>query len=87
MHHEIENLLRAYIEEANRESRLIQDVLTALATGSAARQRMVRDLSNAAIQASTPRNSTLATDTATFATDVNLAISRLRGAQAPYGAH
>ena len=44
MQREIEALLKAYVEDSGREARLIQDVLTALAVGAAARQRMIADI-------------------------------------------
>ena len=44
MQHEIEALLKAYVEDSSREARLVQNVLTALAVGAAARQRMIEDI-------------------------------------------
>ncbi len=44
MQREIEALLKAYVEDGSRESRLVQNVLTALAVGAAARQRMLLEL-------------------------------------------
>ena len=44
MQREIEALLKAYVEDSGREARLIQNVLTALAVGAAARQRMIADI-------------------------------------------
>ena len=44
MQREIEALLKANIEDSGREARLIQNVLTALAIGSAARQRMIEEI-------------------------------------------
>ena len=44
MQREIEALLKAYVEDSGREARLVQNVLTALAVGAAARQRMLLEL-------------------------------------------
>ena len=44
MQREIEALLKAYVEDSSREARLVQNVLTALAVGAAARQRMLLEL-------------------------------------------
>ena len=44
MQREIEALLTAYVEDSSREARLVQNVLTALAVGAAARQRMMLEL-------------------------------------------
>jgi hypothetical protein len=47
MQREIEALLKAYVEDSSREARLVQNVLTALAVGAAARQRMLLELQSA----------------------------------------
>lgn len=47
MQREIEALLTAYLADRNKETQLIQDLLTALAVGVSARQRMVRDMAAA----------------------------------------
>ncbi len=47
MQREIEALLKAYVEDSSREARLVQNVLTALAVGAAARQRMFEELQKA----------------------------------------
>ncbi len=48
MQREIEALLKAYVEDSSREARLVQNVLTAMAVGAAARQRMIEDIQAAA---------------------------------------
>lgn len=51
MQREIEELLRTFHLEQRREQKLINDVLAAMAVGAAARQRMIRDIANAVIEA------------------------------------
>ncbi len=97
MQREIEALLKAYVEDSGREARLIQNVLTALAVGAAARQRMIADIQAAVgIEAIEPTQSHAFKDAEMPITasspilkgvpkiiidDVALAISHLRAAR------
>ena len=47
MQREVEALLAAYLADRNKETRVVQELLTILAVGSAERQRMLRDLAAA----------------------------------------
>lgn len=51
MQREIEALLVAYMEEKQKETKLVQDLLTALAVGAAARQRMCEAIEAASLSA------------------------------------
>lgn len=51
MQREIEELLRAIHVDQRQEQKLVNDVLAAIAVGSAARRRMIKDIANAVIQA------------------------------------
>ena len=52
MQREVEALIRAYHDEKRRETRLVQDVLTALAAGQVSRRLMIVDLTAALARAS-----------------------------------
>ena len=78
MQREIEALLKAYLQDRSREARLIQDVLTALAVSSAARQRMVEEMATAVGNATTELVVAPRVVGATVAEDVALAIDQLR---------
>ena len=47
MQREIEALLAAYLADRNKETQVVQELLTVLAVGSADRQRMLRELAAA----------------------------------------
>jgi hypothetical protein len=47
MQREIEALLAAYLADRNKETRVVHELLTVLAVGSAERKRMLRDLAAA----------------------------------------
>lgn len=83
MQREIEALLTAYLEDRNRESRLLQELLTGLATGAAARQRMIEEFA-AAISRASPATATLPVQRspAAVSDDVARAIQQLRAASA-----
>ena len=51
MQREVEALYRAYHDEKGRETRLIQDVLSALAVGAASRRMMIEELAAALARA------------------------------------
>ena len=51
MQREVEALYRAFHDEKNRETRLIQDVLSALAVGAASRRMMIEELAAALARA------------------------------------
>ena len=51
MQREIEELLKAIHIDQRQEQKLVNDVLAAIAVGSAARRRMIQDIANAVIQA------------------------------------
>lgn len=44
----IENVIRAYNKDQAREAKMIVELLSALAVGAAARQRMMQDIAKAA---------------------------------------
>ena len=63
MQREIEALLKAYVEDSSRESRMVQNVLTAMAVGAAARQRMIEDIQAAVgVDLATPQPSGVTSD-------------------------
>jgi hypothetical protein len=88
MQREVEALLAAYLADRNKETRVVQDLLTILAVGSAERQRMLRDLAAAVggIGSSSPAEplSTFNENvpTSSFDDDLCAAISQLRDARA-----
>ena len=49
MQREITALLRAYLEDKQRETKLVQDFLSALAVNAAGREKMLEDLAKAVI--------------------------------------
>lgn len=51
MQREIEELLKAIHVDQRHEQKLVNDVLAAIAVGSAARRRMIQDIANACLQA------------------------------------
>lgn len=51
MQREIEELLKAIHVDQRQEQKLVNDVLAAIAVGSAARRRMIQDIANAVLQA------------------------------------
>ena len=51
MQREIEELLKAIHVDQRHEQKLVNDVLAAIAVGSAARRRMIQDIANAVLQA------------------------------------
>ena len=51
MQREVEALYRAFHDEKSRETRLIQDVLSALAVGAASRRMMIEELAAALARA------------------------------------
>lgn len=51
---EIEDLLKAIHIDQRQEQKLVNDVLAAIAVGSAARRRMIQDIANACLQAMEP---------------------------------
>lgn len=84
MQREIESLLAAYLADRDREARLVQELLTALAVGSAARQRMLHDIAAAvgAAPAMEPADAPVIRDMPAFAgSDITAAIARLREAR------
>jgi hypothetical protein len=87
MQREVEALLAAYLADRNKETRVVQELLTILAVASAERQRMLRDLA-AAVGGVGPisPNQPLATGenvpTSSFDDDLSAAISQLRDARA-----
>jgi hypothetical protein len=87
MQREVEALLAAYLADRNKETRVVQELLTILAVGSAERQRMLRDLA-AAVGGAGPSspNEPLSTGenvpTSSFDDDLSAAISQLRDARA-----
>jgi hypothetical protein len=98
MQREIEALLNAFILENNRDLRVIQDVLTALAVGAAARKTMIEHIQLAVTRATTGVDGAIAETAiveqplnqgpATTGTDaVAQAISRLRAAKPDYLTH
>lgn len=44
MQREIEALLKAYVEDRQREGQLVTDLLTAIALGAASRRQMIDDI-------------------------------------------
>ena len=84
MQREVEALLAAYLADRNKETRVVQELLTILAVGSAERQRMLRDLA-AAVGGAGPSspNEPLSTrnenvPTSSFDCELSAAISKLR---------
>ena len=83
MQREVEALLAAYLADRNKETRVVQELLTILAVGSAERQRMLRDLAAAVggVGPSSP-NEHLSTvenvPTSSFDYALSAAISQLR---------
>ena len=47
MQREIEALLKAYVEDRQREGKLVTDLLTAIAVGAASRRQMMEDIATA----------------------------------------
>lgn len=86
MQREIEALLKSYLQENKREADLIQDVLSALAVGSATRRRMVDAISGAVDRASSepaaPKESFALNET-----DIAFAIERLRAVRDSANVH
>lgn len=86
MQREIEALLEAYLDERNREARVVQDLLTALAIGADARTKMMADLGRifgqSAIEPRTASRTVQATEPSPRLTiDLAEAISQLRAAR------
>jgi hypothetical protein len=50
MQREIEALLKAYVEDRQREGKLVTELLTALAVGAASRRQMMEDITLAVAQ-------------------------------------
>ena len=88
MQREVEALLAAYLADRNKETRVVQELLTILAVGSAERQRMLRDLAAAVgeVGPSSPNephsSSNENVPTSSFDADLSAAISQLRDARA-----
>jgi hypothetical protein len=53
----IENVIRAYNKDQAREAKMIVELLSALAVGAAARQRMMEDIARAAAANAGPKES------------------------------
>lgn len=53
----IENVIRAYNKDQAREAKMIVELLSALAVGAAARQRMMEDIARAASGTAAPQES------------------------------
>lgn len=89
MQREIEDLLVAYIADRNREARLVQDLLAALAVGSVARQRMIEAVATAASEASAgipqapaaPSSAPARNVSELLSADISAAVAELRAAQ------
>ncbi len=81
MQREIEALLSAYLTDRNKETRMIQELLTALAVGAAARQRMLRDLA-AAINGDAARGSESSAESEA-GNEITAAIEHLRSVRGP----
>ena len=81
MQREIEALLKAYLEGRSYEARLVQDVLTALAVGSAARQQMIQEMAAAVGQVTAQPTPTERVGVAQIADDVSVAINQMRAAR------
>jgi hypothetical protein len=88
MQREVEALLAAYLADRNKETRVVQELLTILAVASAERQRMLRDLAAAVggVGPSSPNepHSTFTENvpTSSFDDALSAAISQLRDAHA-----
>lgn len=76
MQREIEALLSAYLADRNKETKMIQELLTALAVGAVARQRMFRDLA-VAINGEATQGSSASEESAT-GKEITAAIEHLR---------
>lgn len=87
MQREIEALLLAYSDDRNRETQMLQNLLSALAVGAAARQRMVRDLCSVvlAIEAHGAITAAASADPSADgkANDITSAVASLRPPRAP----
>lgn len=87
MQREIEALLVAYLNDRNKETQMIQDLLSALAVGAEARHRMVRDLTSAVMVLQGPAPGAAAPPPATKAGEatgeITAAIAQLRSSREP----
>jgi hypothetical protein len=90
MQREIEALLAAYLVERNKEAEVVQQLLTALAVGASARQRMMQTLSAAVRADAAPAPTHPPADVAIdanrppplpFSADISTAIAHLRAAR------
>lgn len=87
MQREIEALLAAYLADRNKEAQIVLDLMTALAVGSAGRQRMMQEL--AAAVGAAPPNATGAAvapfldrpSSPAFNSEVSAAVAQLRAAR------
>ncbi len=80
MQREIHALLAAYLADRQREATLVGDLLMALATGSAGRQRMFEQIA-AAVSATAPEAAVRAPLSDISTNDFMLAIRELRDAR------
>jgi hypothetical protein len=89
MQREIEALLAASLADRNKEAQVVQQLLTALAVGTAGRHQMMQDLAAAVRSIPTVAASTAAPpvdgnlSSPDFSADVSAAIAQLRAARAP----
>jgi hypothetical protein len=83
MQHEIEALLKAFLQEKKREAQLVQDVLTALAVGSVMRHQMIEAIAGAVDRAAPE----LVTPRPPNQDDIALAVGRLRAARDAANVH
>ena len=87
MQREIEALLNAYLQDRSQEARLVQDLLTALAVGSAARHRMVQELASAVGQTTAGLSAAQKASPATLTDDITVAVTQLRAARNTSATH
>ena len=78
MQREIEALIRAYHEEQARETRLIQDVLAALAVGASSRRLMIEELAAVVGRAKNDMEPTTREHPAQFADALTTAVRPMR---------
>ena len=77
---EVEALFRAFNDEKTRETRLIQDILSALAAGAASRRMMIDELTAALSRAKIDLNKVPANVDAAADDNISACVSRLRTA-------
>ncbi|MFM1814405.1 MAG: hypothetical protein RLZ98_1100 [Pseudomonadota bacterium] len=80
MQDKIETLLRAYLEETNRENEFIAEVLGSLAKGVAQRRQMIDEIAAAAEKITASRDEVTAAPPPKLGPSLERAIQKLRDA-------